>query len=102
MLLAGVCHHLCAVAFGYHHERAAILLELVSVGVHAVCRGRSHGAARHALRCLCRSCIEYGVVLEVVRHSLAIVQTRLNLGVGYVSRHYYSTVEAHAGGDGIF
>ena len=45
VLLAGVRHLLAAVALGDHDHRAALGLEEVHIGVHAVGGRRTHGAA---------------------------------------------------------
>ena len=102
MLLTAVSYHLGAVALGNHDERTAILLELVSIWVHTVCRGRSHRTARHSLRGLGRTSIEHWVVLEVLWHTLAIVEACLDLSMSYITSHDDGAIEVYTGRDRVF
>ena len=81
VLLARIGHHLRAVALGDHHERAAVFLEEVHVGVHASGRRRAHGAAGHAGGRLGGSGVEHGMVLDVFGQAFAAVEAFLQLGV---------------------
>ena len=102
MLLARLCHAVATVALGYHHKAGAIVLELVNVWVHAVCRSRSHRATRITLWCLGWSGIEYWMILEVCRHLLACIKTCLELGVSDVAGNDDGTLEVNASAYGIF
>ena len=66
VFLAGIRNSLRAVALGNHDERAAVVLELVDIRIHAVGRGRPHRTAWVAFRRLGRSGIENGMILEVL------------------------------------
>ena len=76
-------------------------LELIHVGVHAVGRRRAHRATGEALRRLGGTGIENGMILEILRQLLALVEGSLELGVGDVAGHDDRAIEAHAGRDRI-
>ena len=97
MLPAGVRDCLAPVALGEHYHRSAMILELIHIWVHSACGGRSHRSARHSGRGLCRSGIVDWVILHVLRHLLACVETGLDLRVSYVTADYDGTVEAEPG-----
>ncbi len=79
-----------------------MVLELVNIRVHTVSRCRSHRTARIALRSLCRSGIEDRMILEILRHFLAGIQTSLQFGMSDVASHDDSTFQINAGAYRIF
>ena len=101
MVLAGTGDVLAAVALGKHNHRTAVLLELVHIRVHTSGRGGAHGTASHALGSLGRTGIVDGMVLHVLRHALAGVQTSLQLGVRYVATHDDGAVQTEACAYGV-
>ena len=102
MLLAGIGDLLRTVALCYHHEAAAICLELIDVWVHTACRGGSHRTARIAGWRLSWSSIENGMVFEVLRHSFACIETSFELGMSDVASHNNGAAKVDTGGDGVF
>ncbi len=101
VLLAGIRHHLAAVALGYHHEACAVILELVYIRIHAVGGSRAHGATGVTLGSLCRTGVEDGMILEVLRHVLTGIETRLQLGVCYVAGHDDGALEVDTRAHGV-
>ena len=101
VLLAGVGHHLGAVALRYHHHRAAMVLETVHVGIHTVCGGRAHGAAGIAGGSLRGARVIDGMVLEVLGQVLSPVEPLVELRVGDVAGHDDGSAEAQARAHGI-
>mgnify|MGYP007011420258 CR=1 FL=1 len=79
MLLASLCNNIATVTLGNHYKASAMILELIYVWVHTVGCGRSHRATWITLWSLGWSCIEDRVVLEVLWHLLACIQTSLSL-----------------------
>ena len=79
VLLASLCYDVATVTLGNHYKASAMILELIYVWIHTVGCGRSHRATWITLWSLGRTCIENRVVLEVLRHLLASVQTSLSL-----------------------
>ena len=101
MLLAGVRHGLGAVALSNHHQRAAVFLEEVNVGVHTLSRGRAHGAASVAFRRLGGTCVEDRVILDVLRQTLTGFDEFLHAGVSDVAGDDDRAGEVHAGGNRV-
>ena len=93
MLLAGLCHDVATVALGNHDQAGAMILELVNVWVHTIGCGRTHRATWITLWSLGRTSIEDRVVLEVLWHFLASVQTSLELSMSNVASHDDSTLQ---------
>ena len=100
--MTSVSDLLRAVAFCEHNHRAAVALEEVDVWVHTACRGRSHRAARHAFRCLCRTCIVDRMVLEIVGELFAAVEAFFEACVSNVASNDDGSVERQACRHGIF
>ena len=96
MFLTSVGNIYRAVALRQHDERAPVVLELIHIRVHAPCRGRTHRAARHPRGSLRRARVIDRMVLQVLRHSLAGVQTRFYLRVRDVPSHNNRTIQRQA------
>ena len=75
MLLASLCNNIATVTLGNHYKASAMILELIYVWIHTVGCGRSHRSTWIALWSLGWSCIEDRVVLEVLWHLLACIQS---------------------------
>ena len=65
VLFASVGYGLCAVAFGNHYHRTAVVLKFVDIGIHAVGGGGPHRATGHANRSKRRSGLQHGQDVEV-------------------------------------
>src|SRR3712207_100216 len=102
MLLAGVGNGLCTVTLGYHHERSAVVLELVNVGIHAVSGSWAHRTAGISLGSFGRSGVQNGIILEIFGHVLTCVKTCFELGMGNVTSHDDGAFEVHTGAYGVF
>ena len=101
MLLAGIGHILRAVALGNHHQRSAMILELIDIGVHAVGGCGAHRATGIAFGSLGRTGIEDGVILEVLWHFFASIEACFEFGMCNVARHDNGAFQVHASAHGI-
>ena len=97
MLLACLGDAVATVTLGNHHERSTVCLELIYVWIHTVGCCRAHRSARISLGSLGRSCIEDGVILEVVGHSLTGIQASLEFGMCNVASHDDSSLQVDTG-----
>ena len=97
MLLASLCNNIATVTLGNHYKASAMILELIYVWVHTVGCGRSHRATWITLWSLGWTSIEDRVVLEVLRHLLACIQTSLELSVSDVTSHDDGTLQVNTG-----
>ena len=99
---AGVGHLLRAVALGHHHQRTALRLEQVHVGVHAPGRRGAERTRSHALRRLGRTGVVNRMLLEVFGHRLALVEHLLDAGVGDVAGDDQRAAQIQARLDRVF
>ncbi len=98
---AGVGDGPGAVALCQHHQRAAVLLEQVDVGVHTPGGSRAERARRVAVRGLGRPRVVDAMVAQVLRHAFARVEARFDLGVGDVTGNDHGAVQHDPRLDGI-
>ena len=97
MLLASLCNNIATVTLGNHYKASAMILELIYVWVHTVGCGRSHRATWITLWSLGWTSIEDRVILEVLWHLLACIQTSLELSVSDVTSHDDGTLQVDTG-----
>ena len=81
VLLAGVGHLRAAIAFGDHHQAAALALEQFDVRVHAAGGRGAERTAGQIGRLLGRTRVIDRMGLEIVRQRLAGVESFLELGM---------------------
>ena len=102
MLLASVGHVNRAVALSQHDQAASVVLELVNIRIHTSGSGRSHRTTSHACRRLGRTGVVDRMVLQILRHRFACIQTCFNLRVGYITTDNNRAIQAQTGTNRIF
>ena len=97
MLLASLSNNIATVTLGNHYQASAVILELIYVWVHTVGCCRTHRATWITLWSLSWSSIEDRVILEVLWHLLACIQTSLELSVSDVTSYDDGTLQINTG-----